>query len=806
MNDIKNITSETQDNSVLNLKEFVIIFLQHWKWFILSFIVCIASAAVYLHYKPRVFSAYAKVLIKDDESVGRRSAKNPLMNIENLGSMTNSTGIDNEVEILGSPATVEDAVHRLNLNIDYALKGRINKHVLYLNQPVSASIDMSVDDDVFYPIHIMLGKMEGSYKAKVKYSVFDPATQTIEDRDTSYTFKQLPYIIKTEEGNVTLSVNHRPHLELEEKPELITISSYASAAIRYANNLLIEPTSKVTTIANISYTDVHPLRITDFLNQLIESYNTLANDDKNEVAERTEEFINGRLEKIDAELGATETQLESYKRSNNVFELRQKAQVAITQQSQYEAKLTDASTQIELLTGLHDYMSNPQNRYEAMPFNVGIQDQSTNTLIARYNEVVLARKRLLVTSSEQSPNVVALTSEVDGLAESLRSAIDHALKNAQTIYRIENEHLNKYASQLSLTPSQERVLTQIGRQQEVRSDIYLMLLQKREENSISLAATADKGKLVDKPMLSGVVSPKPYMIFCIAFALAFAIPFAIFILLKIVRYKIESRDDITNVTNVPIVGEIGIVANGDSKDSRLVVHENSNDTMDEMFRMLRTNVLFSLNEVQKVILTTSCIPGEGKTFVSSNLAMSFAIFHKRVLLVGLDIRKPRLATAFGIHGQRHKGITNLLTLDSPTIDQIREQIVPSGIHDDLDLLMSGPIPPNPTELLGRPVLEYIIDQLKDDYDYIILDTAPIGLVTDTIMLSKLADANLVVCRINHTNKSYIPFIDELATTQKMHNLSVVINGVDLSSAYYKYRGHYGRYGGYYAEEYKDHRK
>lgn len=786
---------ESDGDSMFDFSTIVSVFMQNIKWFVLSVVVCLGLAAVKLYYSPKVYLATTKVLVKEEESNTRRSAKSALMNIENIGMLSNSTGIDNEVEIIGSPTTVEDVVRKMNLNVDYYLKGRLKSNVMYKNQPVNAAITMSVNDEDFYPIKIKLQKNGSNYRADVEYKFLKVNTQTLEIIDTTFVFKKLPFHFNTKQGEVMLTENTLPHVKLDNKTLTITISSYASTAVAYAKAITVEPSSKKTTIADISFTDEHPRRIVDFLTQLVQSYNSLANEDKNEIAIRTEEFINSRLEKIDSELGDTESRLESYKRNNNVFELRQKTQAALTQQSQYEIKLNEAATQVEILRGLREYIDNPANKYEAMPFNIGVQDQATTTLIARYNEAVLARKRLLVTSSNANPSVIALTQEIDGLAASLRQAIFHAQNNAETVYRNERTNFSKYASQLSLTPSQERVLTQIGRQQEVRAELYLLLLQKREENSISLAATADKGKMIYKPQISGTVSPRKGIILAIALFLSLVIPFGIFFIMMLLRNKIEELEDVKKLSSLPVVASLAVVNDTAKTKGEIVVHENSNNYTEEMFRQLRTNLMFTMKENDKVILFTSSIPGEGKTFVASNLAVSFALYGKRVLLVGLDIRKPRLSTLFELNDEVH-GISTLLTKENPTIDDIRKQIVPSGVHDSLDLLMAGPIPPNPAELLGRKSLDKIIETVKEEYDYIILDTAPVTLVTDTMLIGRVADASIYVCRLNHTPKYCFQELNEIARDEKLPNVSLAINGLEVTKKRYGKYGSYGRYGHY----------
>ena len=339
------------------------------------------------------------------------------------------------------------------------------------------------------------------------------------------------------------------------------------------------------------------------------------------------------------------------------------------------------------------------------------------------------------------------------------------------------------------------MLTQIGRQQEVKSGLYLMLLQKREENSISLAATADKGKLIDDPQLVGKISPKSAIIMLIALLLGLAIPALVIFLLQIFRYKIEGHEDVARLTKLPIIADVAIASNTAKGKADIVVHENQNNQMEEIFRSLRTNLQFMLHEGQKVVLFTSSTSGEGKTFTAANLSVSFGLLGKKVILVGLDIRRPRLAELFGINDHRH-GITNLLVKDAPPAADVQEQILLSGVNKNLDLLMAGPIPPNPAELIARSSLEAIIKALKDKYDYIMIDTAPVGLVTDTLQIARVADASIYMCRADYTPKSNFELINALANEKKLPNMAMVLNGIDMSKKKYGYYYGYGRYGKY----------
>ena len=348
---------------------------------------------------------------------------------------------------------------------------------------------------------------------------------------------------------------------------------------------------------------------------------------------------------------------------------------------------------------------------------------------------------------------------------------------------------------MSAAPLQERVLSQVGRQQDVKSALYMLLLQKREENSIALAATADNGKLIDEPLFGGKVSPKGPIILLAAIILGFAIPGGLIWLISLFRYKVEGHEDVARLTDLPIIADVAVASENVKQKAGIVVQANKNNQIDEIFRSMRTNIQFMLTGDQKVICFTSSTSGEGKTFNAANLAVSFALLGKKVILCGLDIRKPALGRLFGIP-DRFEGITNLLTLEQVTPDALKAQINQSGVNDNLDLLLAGPVPPNPTELLARENFGQVVEMLREQYDYVIFDTAPVGLVTDTLQIGQHADITVFVCRADYTPKSSFVLINTLAKEKKIPNPCVVINGIDMSQRKYGYYYGYGKYGKY----------
>lgn len=794
-NDIESNNSETEgveEQSSLSFQAIISLMMIYKQWFIISLVICLLGAFIYLRYAMPVYEVTAKILVKDQENTSRGRSSSILNNMQDLGFMSNSVGIDNEVEILQAHTLAEQAVKDLKLYVEYKQKGKVKSNLIYKQNPLNIDLDPLHLDKLKTPIFLTISK-EGN-----KYNVIGKTfTEEGDAVPFDCSFSSLPTTITTRSGIITVTRNNEMEVTSNsnmKKDLIITINPPMEVATKIVGSMTVEPTSKTTDIALITLHDADPDRASDYLKQLAVCYNRQANTDKNEVAEKTEAFINNRLEKINTELGSTEGALESYKKRNKLADLKLDATSTLTSTSTYEQKLADANTQMQLLNYLYEYISNPDNKMQVIPSNVGLVDQSSTALIMKYNEAVLERNRVLRSASENSPTVQTYTTTINELATSIRLALNQARRGMEIQRQGIEKQYNIYNGKIESSPGQERILTQIGRQQEVKSGLYLMLLQKREENSISLAATADKGKLIDDPQLAGKISPKSNIIWLVAFVLGFAIPFCVIYVIQLLRYKIEGHEDVAKLTNVPILADVAVAQTQKTKGD-IVVHENKNSQMEEVFRSLRTNLQFVMKQSDKVILFTSSTSGEGKTFTASNLAISFALLGKKVLIIGLDIRKPRLGRLFEIHSHGH-GITTFLCSDNPDKSLIKDQIINSGVNENLDLILAGPIPPNPAELLARKNLEKAIEYLKEDYDYIFLDTAPVGMVSDTLLIARVADASVYLCRADYTPKASFGLINSLNEDKKLPNMNIVLNGVDMTKKKYGYYYGYGKYGKY----------
>ncbi len=799
MNELKNdqqIQGTSEEQSSFNFSTIFTAFILNWKWFLLSTIICVGIGFLYLRYATPVYSTSAKLLIKDGNDDNRRGggALQALESMSNFGFISSNYGTENEQEILTSTTIAEQAIRDLKLYASYYIKGNIKKQLVYKKQPINVDMDSSHIEKLNAPFELKIKRENDSYHIKGTYYIAENEISFDGPYEIEKTVNSLPAVIRTQAGTLTLTQNGKYTLEDGETQYAYLISP-RNKAHEYTGKLSVEQTSKTSSVFNLQLEDQDITRSIDYLNQLVTCYNRQANEDKNEVAVMTEAFINDRLVKIDAELSSTDGAMESYKKRNKLMELQLDAMATSTNTSTYGQKLNEANTQIALIGSLINFANRPGNKHQVLPSNIGLQDEASTSLINEYNKIALERNRLLRTASESSPVVTELTSQLDDMQASIQQALEQARKGLIIQRDAISKQLGLYNEQVTKAPEQERILTQIGRQQEVRSGLYLMLLQKREENSISLAATADKGKLIERPQFNKKISPKGSIIMLMALVFGIAVPAAVLYVINFFRYKIEGHDDVANLTKLPIIADIAVANETTKTRADIVVHENQNNQMEEIFRSMRTNIQFMLKPGQNVVLFTSSTSGEGKTFTATNLAISFALLGKKIILIGLDIRKPRLAELFKINNYK-SGITNLLMMENPQWDDIQEQIHPSEVNGNLDLLMAGIVPPNPTELLSRPALEQVITQLKQHYDYVMIDTAPVGLVTDTLQIGKLADISIYICRADYTPKASFNIINSLAEEQKLPNMCIAINGIDLSEKKYRYYYGYGNYGKY----------
>ena len=768
----------------IDFKASLFKYIIRWPWFVASVIVCMACAWIYLKQSTPAYNINASILIKDEKKGGMLG--NEFSGLEDLGLLNPSKNIDNEIEILQSKSLIKDVVNELGLYIGYTASKGFKTVDLYGASPILVHYSPKDAELLDTPMLLTVGyQKNGQIEVNVT-----TGKGSDEEKTFSKSFTELPAVLSGEKGTITFMPNSQAPITEDGKLE-ITIQHPLAVAKSYRQALAIEPTSKTTSVATISISNTNKKRGEDFINKLVEIYNRDANDDKNEVAQNTARFIDERIAIINQELGTTEQELESFKRESGLTDLSSDAKLAIAEKSGYEKLCVENGTQLNLIKYLSDYLNKPENANTTLPVNVGLDDEALTSLISQYNALILERNRLRRASSDSNPVVRRLDSNIDDMHASLLTTINSVYKGLLITKADLDRQAGKYAGQISNAPAQERRFVSIQRQQEIKAGLYLMLLQKREENNIALAATANN---IDDALADDVpISPNKKIIYLAALVLGFGIPVAIIYILSLLSYRIEGHSDVERLTRVPVIGDVPL--NDSDEKYAIAVRENDNDIMAETFRSLRTNLLFMLGDPdKKVILVTSTTSGEGKTFIASNLAVSLALLGKKVVIVGLDIRKPGLNKVFHI-SHKERGITQYLV--APQSTDLRSMIQSSDLSANLNILPGGTIPPNPTELLARKSLDDAIELLKKDYDYVVLDTAPIGMVTDTQLIARVADISVYVCRADYTHKNDYQLINELYANKRLPGLCTVINGLDMKKKKYGYYYGYGKYGRYY---------
>ena len=786
---INNNTGIENEEQEIDLVALLFKYLFYWRWFVASILICCIATYLFLRYQTPVYNISSSVLIKEEDKRSG-SGNNPLAAIQDLGMFSMTNNFDNEVEILKSRTLIKKVVNDLNLYVRVAEKRAFGYAMsLYKNSPVRIYMTPEEADKLEEPI-----KLDFTFTKTGKLSVKAEYVQDKEEQEIEQAFDQLPAVLPTPVGVLSFTQGDTLYMEEEEIALRVTINTPTETAEDYMKDLSVTASSQTTTIAKISVNNTVKERGVDFVNRLVAFYNQDANDEKNEVAQKTAEFIEERIGIINHELGTAESELADFKQRSGLTDLTSDARLALQESSKYEQQRTENATQISLVQFLRTYINDPVNKEEVIPANVGLQDQNLTRVIEQYNTMIIERKRLLRTSSENNPAVINMNTGVEAMRRNVETTVNSVLRGLQIAQKDIERQASKFESRISDAPKQEKEFMTISRQQEIKATLYIMLLQKREENAITLAATANNGRIVEEP-LSGKdpVAPKKLVFLLAAFVVGLFIPVGIIFVVELLKYKIENRGDVEQLTNVPILGELPLCGHKSSDKGAIVVRENKNDMMEETFRGLRTNLLFMLRKDQKVILFSSTQPGEGKSFVTGNLAVSLAYLGKKVVVVGMDIRKPGLNKVFDL-SKRQEGISNYLM--DPEDKDLFDLVQPSGISPNLDILLGGTIPPNPTELVARDTLEKAIEQLKSRYDYVLLDTAPIGMVTDTAIISRVADMCVYVCRADVTPKAAFCYINVLRDEHKFDKLAVVINGIDLSKRKNTYGYGYGKKYGY----------
>lgn len=788
----QNPTNKKNTNSeALTISDLVKIALANWKWFVLSVLLCLGGAFYYLKKSPNIYSRSASVLIKDETKgtqLPNAAAAFSEVNMLNL----NST-VDNEVLIFKSKRLMIEVARKLKLDITYSRRGKFRDWDLYSTTPVILTFPEALETSAF----------------SLKVTPLDAKQVVLSDfpeQEGTSSIKELKVnlndTVNTPVGKlvVTPSLYYSP--DFYNVPITVRKANLEAVGLAYNTALQSSVASQTSSIINLSISDVSARRAEDILNTLIDVYNQDVIDDKNKIAVNTANFINERLIVIEQELGGVESQIADYKSEHNLADISTQTGAFMQTSSRYQQEGVNLENQRTLAVYIRDYLADPAKAGELIPANTGIADVNIEGQIAEYNELMLQRDKLIGNSSEKNPVVMDMNNSLAAMKQTIVRTVDNLIAGLDLkIQNIRGEE-ERTLKRMAAVPSQQKYVLSVERQQKIKESLYIYLLNKREENALTKSITESNARIIDPAMGSNApVAPKAQLILLAGLMLGILIPTGVLFILKASDTCVRWKKDLIDILSIPFLGEIPqrIRAKGETKQP-IVVKAESKDAVSEAFRIMRTNLSFmgSTTEHQlQTIMVTSMNVGAGKTFISSNLAMTLALAGKKVVLVDLDIRKGSLSKWIHVH---QTGVTNFL---SGEVTQVKDIVTKSDYHENLSVVGKGPVPPNPAELLLSPRLNELVEQLKAMFDYVILDNVPSNMVADAMIVNRVADLTLYVIRAGKMDRRQLPEVERLYTEKKLNNMAIVLNGV---SEFHHGYGYYGYYGYGYGSEKKKKRK
>lgn len=778
MNEEQNIpVNNEQDESTIDYKALLQKCLKHWRWFTASVLTCLILAFIYIRYTAPIYNITASVLIQQRDQKGSLVGLSggALGMLSGLGGFSFSSSFDNEVEILQSRTLLKKVVTDLGLYISTAQRKITGYNIpLYKTSPIQVYLSPEEATALENGVKVKTTyTKEGKLTARIEYM------QENEELEIEKTFNRLPAVFPTPVGVLSFTKNDSLLTEMRKEENgnirLITyINSPIEIAKAYKENLVIDG-SKKNTIAQVSLQNSDKQRAIDFVNYLVICYNQNILDEKSKVVLKTSDFIRERIEVVNQELSTTESEIADFKQKSGLTNLSADAQLVLQESARYEQLRVENETQIRLVEFLREYIQNPAHADEVIPANVGLKEEKLTAAIDEYNSLLAERRRLLRTSSESNPAVINLNDGIQTLQKSIQTTVASTLKGLQIAQNDLERQMRQFTDRINSAPQQEKEYINLARQQEIKSRLYLVLLQQREENILSLGLTTDTGRIVEEALADKKpANPKKKVIALAALFLGLCIPAGVIFLLDQFGNKIEKYSDIKSLTNTPFLVQLPHSQHQNQKVN-LVVQENQNGPMEDAFRALRTQLLYQLGTTDKVILFTSAQGNEGTTFVASHTAASLAFLGKKVVVVDMNLRRPGLPQYFSLSADT-KGMTDYL--NAPKQVRLLDLVQPSAVHANLDILPGGALVTNSTELVSQDAFADAISQLKEKYDYVILDTAPLPLVTDTVLIGRTADICVFVCRAGVTPKSACDYLNTLSCEQKFPKLAVLLNDVE----------------------------
>ncbi len=767
-----NNTSSENLEQEFNLRAILDNYLAHWRWFLLGVIISLVIAFVYLRYSTPQYQATTTILVKDEKKGGMLSELSAFADM-GLGAGIKSN-VDNEIEILKSRTLIESTAKKLDLNISLIIKGKITNSEIFEKLPIN--LDFINKKDGFYDCKSTLKFFELTPKTfEITNEIKDDTTKFILGDKKIFRYGDL---IKTNYGDLIINKATNTHYEFKngDKSITIVIKPLENVVESLRTRLKVTPLSKTSSVVELSIVDPVMKKSEVFLDNLVQIYNEDAVADKNFISENTSQFIANRLKLITQELDGVEQDVETFKKSNNLTDIESEAKLFIEGSSEYNKKSVESEIQLNVVNSLLAYMKKSTNS-DLLPSNLIDGESDASGLINSYNQLVLDRNRILKSATEANPSVVKLDQELSSLKSNVYSSLARLQSNLNIQRRGLHSNESILNSKIGKIPVQERQFRVIARQQKVKEELYLYLLQKREETAISLSATEPNARVIDAAKASKIpVAPKKNIIYLAALLLGLLGPFSVIYFMDLLDTKIKSRLDLDSKTSIPFIGDVPT-----SDFPNEIIKSESRTSTAEALRIIRTNLEFMVSKVDenlaKTIFLTSTFPKEGKTFVSVNLAATFALSGKRVLLIGMDIRNPKLDEYLVLPDH---GVTNYLSSKDLNIEDL---IIQQKGFENFFVLPAGIIPPNPAELLMSKKVDALFKTLKTQYDYIIVDTAPVSLVTDTLLIAKHADCFVYVARANFLEKRMLSIPNGLYKERKLPNMCLLLNDTDSTKGY-----------------------
>lgn len=762
------LEDETQE---FNLKEYILRYFRYWYLFPVFLFLSLIAAFFYLQVTPPIYSTKTSILIKEEKSIGGSQG-------DILTEMSSQFGgnktVENEMEVFKSQTLMEQVAKELTLDVSYTAKSGLRTINLYKKSPVIVKAEVVTQYGLAEPMII---------------HVVDSTHFRFNDENKVFAFNQR----FTNAWGAFVVTKGTPSEFTKVSVRFGDVKNIAESILRH---MTVEQPNIKSTVLELTYEDSDVQRSKDVLNKLLDVYVQSSLNDKNSEASNTLKFIENRLGLITGELGDVEKDVETYKTNQGITDISAESQLFLENIKENDSKLNEVNTKISILESVENYIQNTGEGAVA-PATYMIDDPVLVSLLTKFNDLELQRERYARTTSPNNPLLQTINTQLAGTRQSIRENVQN-LKRGMAVTRRNLESINnRFSAGLRSIPKKEREFVGIKRQQSIKEELYLYLLQKREETALAYASTVTDSRLIDAPIASfNPIKPKRSLVWLVALAAGVAIPAFLINILFMLNNTVQRREEIEKVSHASILGEIGQMKgshNGVPGDES-IIKMTSRSAVAEQFRALRTNLQYLGDGNCRVIMLTSSIGGEGKSFVSINLAASLAYSDKRVLLIGLDLRKPTLHDRLGVPNRF--GASNCLIGQGHYEDFIQS----TGVHPKFDVLTSGPIPPNPSELLGNGKLPVLLQELREVYDYILIDSPPYGLVTDSALIADHADATLYLVRFNYTILDHLRRIGDLQKARRFNNLSVIFNGVNYGAGY-GYGYGYGGYGyGYYSEE------